>query len=217
MAILLKNGRVYFNGAITEADLLIEQERIADIGQNLQVENAEVMDLNGKLLVPGFVDLHVHLREPGGEHKETIKTGTEAAARGGFTTIAAMPNTNPVPDDVNTLTDLYKRIEKDAVVRVLPYAAITKGQKGQELTDIESLHQVGAFALTDDGVGVQSAGLMFEAMEKAARSGIAVVAHCEDNTLLSGGSFHEGRFTKKHGIKGMKSLSESVHIARDVL
>ncbi|WP_027726112.1 dihydroorotase [Tuberibacillus calidus] len=217
MAILLKNGRVYFNGAITEADLLIDQERIADIGQNLQVENAEVMDLNGKLLVPGFVDLHVHLREPGGEHKETIKTGTEAAARGGFTTIAAMPNTNPVPDDVNTLTDLYKRIEKDAVVRVLPYAAITKGQKGQELTDIESLHQVGAFALTDDGVGVQSAGLMFEAMEKAARSGIAVVAHCEDNTLLSGGSFHEGRFTKKHGIKGMKSLSESVHIARDVL
>ena len=217
MGLLLKNGRVYQNGEITKTDILVENERIVKIEENIVCDQHEVMDLDGLLVAPGLVDLHVHLREPGGEHKETIKTGTEAAARGGFTTVAAMPNTNPVPDNTDTLKNIFNRIEKDAVVRVLPYVAITKGQRGQELTDIESLQQLGAFALTDDGVGIQSAGMMLETMRRAAQSGIAVVAHCEDNTLLTGGSFHEGRFNKIHGLKGMASVAESVHIARDVL
>src|SRR5690606_25334799 len=119
------------------------------------------IDGRGKLALPGFIDLHIHLREPGGEHKETIETGTKAAARGGFTTVAAMPNTNPVPDHQEILDTLFEKIEKDAVVRVLPYASITKGLEGKELTDMESMKH--AFAFTDDGVGIQTADTMLHA------------------------------------------------------
>jgi dihydroorotase len=217
MGLLLKNGRAYINGQFLKQDILIEEGQIVKIDEDIELDSHDVQDLDGQIVVPGLVDLHVHLREPGGEHKETIKTGTEAAARGGFTTIAAMPNTNPVPDDHVNLKNLLERIEKDAIVRVLPYAAITKGQKGEEIIDVADLHQLGAFALTDDGVGVQSAGKMLTAMKLAAEAGVAIVAHCEDNTLLTGGSFHEGKFTTSRGLKGISSISEAVHIARDVL
>lgn len=217
MGLLLKNGRVYVNGQFSKQDLLIENEQIIKIAESIENDKHNIQDLEGLIVLPGLVDLHIHLREPGGEHKETIKTGTEAAARGGFTTVAAMPNTNPVPDDHDHLQNLLDRIEKDARVRVLPYASITKGQKGEEIIDIETLYNLGAFALTDDGVGVQSAGKMLEAMRRAAKAGVAIVAHCEDNTLLTGGAFHEGKFSASHGIKGIPSVSEAVHIARDVL
>ncbi|TCI80065.1 dihydroorotase [Exiguobacterium sp. SH0S1] len=196
------------------SNLLIEGGTIRSVDYDGTTEGHEVIDANGKLLIPGLVDVHVHLREPGGEAKETIKTGTAAAAAGGFTTICAMPNTRPVPDERATLDDLLARIERDASVRVLPYAAITKRQLGVEQVDMPSLAD--AFAFTDDGVGVQSAAMMRQAMREAKRLGKAVVAHCEDNTLKAG-SVHEGKFSETHGIQGIPSLAESIHIARDVL
>lgn len=204
-------------GSLVKKDIYISDGKIIEIADRIDKAADETIEAEGKLIAPGFIDLHVHLREPGGEHKETIATGTMAAARGGFTTVAAMPNTNPVPDSKERLEWLNKRIEETAVVRVLPYAAITVGQKGKELTNFAELKEAGAFAFTDDGVGVQSAGMMFEAMKSAAKLNMAIVAHCEDNTLTNGGCVHEGTFSEKHGLRGIPSVCESVHIARDVL
>lgn len=176
-----------------------------------------VEDMNGLFVAPGFVDLHVHLREPGGEKKETIETGTLAAAKGGFTTIAAMPNTRPVPDTVENFSTIANAMKEKGYVRVLPYASITIRQLGKDLTDMEQLANLGAFAFTDDGVGIQEAGKMYEAMVAAAKVNRAIVAHCEDNSLLYGGAVHAGSFAEKHGVPGILSAAESVHIARDVL
>ncbi|PWA13437.1 dihydroorotase [Pueribacillus theae] len=219
MGTLLKNGRIVTDRNELECcDILIEDGFIEKVAETIEQEtDAVVIDLEGQLVIPGMVDLHVHLREPGGEHKETIETGTKAAARGGFTTIAAMPNTRPVPDDKETLLKLKERIEKTAVVRVLPYASITKRQIGEELTDFDALKEAGAFAFTDDGVGVQNAGKMLEAMKEAQSVNAAIVAHCEENTLINKGSVHEGSFSKQHSLHGIPSVCESVHIARDVL
>ncbi len=218
MTILIKNGQWLTDKGQKEAiDILIKDEKIAAIGPDLQAEDAEIIDATGLLVSPGFVDLHVHLREPGGEKKETIATGTLAAARGGFTTIAAMPNTRPVPDSVETLQNLNKRIAETGAVRVLPYASITIRELGKELTDFEALKEEGAFAFTDDGVGVQSADMMLQAMQLAASVDMTIVAHCEENTLIHKGSVHEGEFSKNHGLNGIPSVCESVHIARDVL
>ncbi|MCM3600256.1 dihydroorotase [Robertmurraya korlensis] len=218
MTILIKNGQWLTDKGQKEAvDILIKDEKIAAIGPDLQAEDAEIIDAAGLLVSPGFVDLHVHLREPGGEKKETIATGTLAAARGGFTTIAAMPNTRPVPDSVETLQNLNKRIAETGAVRVLPYASITIRELGKELTDFAELKEEGAFAFTDDGVGVQSADMMLQAMQLAASVDMPIVAHCEENTLIHKGSVHEGEFSNKHGLNGIPSVCESVHIARDVL
>jgi dihydroorotase len=218
MTILIKNGQLLTDKGQKEAvNILIKDKKIAAIGPDLQAEDAEIIDATGLLVSPGFVDLHVHLREPGGEKKETIATGTLAAARGGFTTIAAMPNTRPVPDSVETLQNLNKRISETGAVRVLPYASITIRELGKELTDFAALKEEGAFAFTDDGVGVQSADMMLQAMQLAASVDMPIVAHCEENTLIHKGSVHEGEFSKKHGLNGIPSVCESVHIARDVL
>lgn len=218
MTILIKNGQWLTDKGQKEAvDILIKDDIIAAIGPDLQAEDAEIIDAKGLLVSPGFVDLHVHLREPGGEKKETIATGTLAAARGGFTTIAAMPNTRPVPDSVETLQNLNKRIAETGAVRVLPYASITIRELGKELTDFSALKEEGAFAFTDDGVGVQSADMMLQAMQLASSVNMPIVAHCEENTLIHKGSVHEGDFSKKHGLNGIPSVCESVHIARDVL
>lgn len=217
MKMKLTNGVCLINDEITPCEVLIENGVIKAIDTNIETTNVEKIDCNGKLVLPGFIDVHIHLREPGGEAKETIRTGTEAAARGGFTTVCAMPNTNPVPDNKQAVEDLFARIEKDARVRVLPYAAITKGLQGKERTDITALSKLGVFAFTDDGVGVQSAGQMYEAMIEAAKNDKAIVAHCEDNSLLYEGVVHEGEVNKRLDLPGILSASESVHIARDVL
>lgn len=218
MKLLLKNGKIVkANNELETCDVLIESKQIKKMASSISEPDAEVIDLKGQLIIPGMVDLHVHLREPGGEHKETILTGTKAAAKGGFTTVAAMPNTRPVPDSVETLEDIKKRIEETSVIRVLPYAAITERQLGKQITDFQHLKDAGAFAFTDDGVGVQDAGVMLEAMKRASALDAAIVAHCEENTLINKGSVHEGVFSKKHGINGIPSVCESVHIARDVL
>lgn len=218
MKTILKNGYLLNkNGELNQVDIKIEHDRIIEIGNGLIDEDAKVIELNGKFISPGFIDLHVHLREPGGEHKETIETGTLAAAKGGFTTIAAMPNTRPVPDNKEQLEWLNDRIKKCAYVKVLPYASITVREAGKELTNFKELKASGAFAFTDDGVGVQEAKMMFEAMKRAAELNMTIVAHCEDNTLINKGSVHEGEFSSHYGINGIPSVCESVQIARDVL
>ncbi len=218
MSTIIKNGQLFNKeGQLEYKDLKIENGVVTEIAESMNAEGFEVIDANGLVVSPGFVDLHVHLREPGGEKKETIETGTRAAARGGFTTVAAMPNTRPVPDTKETVEALMKRIEETASVRVLPYGSITVREAGEELTNFEELKTAGAFAFTDDGVGVQSAAMMLEAMKQAANIDATIVAHCEENTLINKGCVHEGEFSKANGLNGIPSVCESVHIARDVL
>lgn len=202
---------------LKEGSILIENGRIIEVNSKTTPQVDEIIDGQGYFVSAGFIDVHVHLREPGGEQKETIKTGTDAAAKGGYTTICAMPNTRPVPDTVENLNHVNQLIKENAKIRVLPYASITIREAGKERTDLAALKEHGAFAFTDDGVGVQQAGMMFEAMKDAAKLNMPVVAHCEDNTLIYAGVMHEGTKNKELGLKGIPAIAESVHIARDVL
>lgn len=218
MKLLIQNASyIAFNEQNKQADILIEDGIIVKIDTKIEENVDRKVDASGMLVSPGFIDLHVHLREPGGEKKETIATGTLAAARGGFTTLAAMPNTRPVPDSKQQMEWVQKRIQDTANVRVLPYASITVRQLGRELTDFMALKNAGAFAFTDDGVGIQSAEMMLKAMKKAAELNVAIVAHCEEDTLINKGCVHEGSFSKRNGLNGIPSVCESVQIARDVL
>lgn len=218
MSYLIKNGFILSStGERVQQDIRVEGKVIQAMGHLEREDGEEVIDATGLFVSPGLIDLHVHLREPGGEKKETIETGSKAAARGGYTTIAAMPNTRPVPDTKEQMEWLMNRIKETSSVRVLPYASITTRQIGEEMTDFAALKEAGAFAFTDDGVGIQTAGMMYEAMKKAASLDQAIVAHCEDNSLIYGGCVHEGDFSKANGLNGIPSICESVHIARDVL
>ena len=165
--------------------------------------------------LPAFADLHVHFREPGQTWKETIRTGSLSAARGGYTLVCAMPNLNPVPDSLEHLAVEQEAIDRDALIRVLPYGSITKGRQGRELVDFHAL-KGGCVAFSDDGSGVQSPEMMREAMRAAAAEDVIIAAHCEDNTLLRGGYIHDGRYCREHGHKGICSDSEWGQIARDV-
>lgn len=169
------------------------------------------------MITPGLVDVHVHLREPGFTYKETIEAGTRSAARGGFTTVCAMPNLNPVPDTAEKLRQVYDIIRKDAVVKVLQYAPITENLRSEKLVDQEALIEEGAFAFTNDGVGVQTAGTMYLAMKEAAKNNKALVAHTEDESLLFGGVMHAGKKAEELGLPGILSVTESSQIARDLL
>ena len=162
-------------------------------------------------IFPGFCDVHVHFREPGFSYKETILTGSKASARGGYTAVCTMPNLNPVPDSVSALDLQRSIIRKDAKIKVYPYAAITVGQKGETLSDMEGLSK-NAIAFSDDGRGVQSETMMLEAMKRAKKLGKIIVAHCEVNDLLKGGYIHDGEYAKKHGHKGICSESEYLQI-----
>ena len=166
-------------------------------------------------IFPGFTDVHVHMREPGFSYKETIRTGTMAAARGGYTCVCAMPNLNPVPDSTEHLREEQEIIDRDAVVEVLPYASITVGEKGQELVDFEALSER-CIAFSDDGKGVQSEEMMREAMKKAKACNKMIVAHCEVDSMLHGGYIHDGAYAKAHGHRGISSESEWAEIERDV-
>lgn len=218
MTKLIKNVQmINDSGILTATEILIENGKIAAIGEHIENTVDEVIDGKGHVVAPGFVDVHVHLREPGFEHKETIATGSQSAAKGGFTTICAMPNTKPVPDSIEHLDMINGLIEKSAVVRVLPYGSLTVAQSGDERTNLKALKEHGAVAFSDDGVGVQEAATMYEQMKDAAAIDMAVVAHCEDNSLIYGGVMHEGKRNKELGLPGIPSICESVQIARDVL
>ncbi|KIL50406.1 dihydroorotase [Jeotgalibacillus alimentarius] len=214
MSLLIKGADIYGFG---KGDVRVSDGKIQSIGSLDALHNEGIIEADGKVLSPGFTDVHIHLREPGGEHKETIKTGTQAAARGGYTLVCAMPNTRPVPDDVETLQHIQNKITEDAIIPVLPYASITQNLAGKEINDLESLAMQGAFAFTDDGVGIQNADQMLEVMKRAADLNKAVVAHCEDNSLIHGGCMHEGKRSAELGLPGIPSVCESVQIARDVL
>ncbi len=178
-------------------------------------EEAFLCDLSKYAVFPGFCDVHVHFREPGFSYKETIKTGSMASAKGGYTSVCTMPNLNPVPDSPEHLKEQTDIIEKDAVIEVLPYAAITIGEKGEELVDMESLAEK-VIAFSDDGRGVQSEEMMREAMLRAKALGKMIVAHCEVNELLKGGYIHDGDYAKEHGHRGICSESEWKQIERDL-
>ena len=204
------------HGELHLSSITVEDGKVVAIGAS-KPQNAEIIDGGGNFLSPGFVDVHVHLREPGFEHKETIETGTTAAARGGFTTICAMPNTKPVPDSVENLTLIKGLIAKSAKVRVLPYGSLTRDISGEVRTNVEELKEAGAVAFSDDGVGIQLSSTMYEQMRDAAKIDAIVVAHCEDNSLIYDGVMHEGKRSEELGLPGIPSICESVQIARDVL
>ena len=214
---LLKRAKLLLDNKFIEKDVLIEDGKIKEINESIEESGHDIIDLEGKLLTPGLVDVHVHFREPGFEHKETIKTGSLAAARGGFTTVCPMPNTKPIIDTVERLDQVNEIIERDAAIRVLPYVSITEGLSGEKLVDFDGLKAHGAFAFTDDGVGVQTAKVMYEAMKKAASINMPIVAHTEDNSLAGTGAVHEGDVSKRLDVEGIPSLAESTQIARDVL
>ncbi|WP_217585666.1 dihydroorotase [Lentibacillus saliphilus] len=218
MTIRLKNASILSaDNDLVQSDLWIKDGEIIDISTQKTASVDQTIDCHGKLLLPGLIDVHVHLREPGGEHKETIETGTRAAARGGFTTICAMPNTQPVPDHVEHVKNLQASIDQNAIVRVFPYCAITKDLKGEQLTDMTALKEQGAFAFTDDGVGIQTSDMMLQAMKNAAALDMPIVAHCEDNSIVYGGVVHDGEVAQRLQLPGLPALSEAVQIARDVL
>jgi dihydroorotase len=220
MKTILKNGLVFHSVSKgwSKQDIVIEGNRIVRMVQEAkEEEGARVIDVDGKRVLPGLIDMHVHLREPGFEQKETIETGSQAAAKGGFTTIAPMPNTRPVIDSPDLVRKTIKRAREVGLVRVLPYGAITVRECGQELTDMKSLKEAGVIGVTDDGVGIQSAKMMKDAMRLAHAQGLPVVAHCEDDSLAKGGVVHDGIAAKRFGLKGIPSEAESVHIARDIL
>ncbi|HSI67512.1 MAG TPA: dihydroorotase [Planococcus sp. (in: firmicutes)] len=217
MNLFISNVKTLQNGELATTNIRIKEGIISETGEHLKAHDENEIDGKGRMIAPGFVDVHVHLREPGGEQKETIETGTRSAAKGGYTTICAMPNTRPVPDTKENLQLVNSLIEKNALIRVLPYASITIREAGKERTDLKELKQHGAFAFTDDGVGIQEAGMMYETMQEAAEIGMPVVAHCEDNSLIYGGVMHEGKRSKELGLKGIPAVAESVHIARDIL
>ena len=179
------------------------------------VEEGVVRGFSKYAVFPGFCDVHVHFREPGFSYKETIKTGSKASAKGGYTSVCTMPNLNPVPDSLEHLKEQTDIIDRDAVIEVLPYAAITVGEKGEELVDMESLAEK-VIAFSDDGRGVQSEEMMREAMLRAKALGKMIVAHCEVNELLRGGYIHEGDYAKEHGHRGICSESEWKQIERDL-
>ncbi|HEX9068142.1 MAG TPA: dihydroorotase [Ktedonobacterales bacterium] len=197
--------------------VLIEDDRIAAIGHNVTREGEPVEALPpGWVMAPGFVDLHAHLREPGQEAKETIATGTRAAARGGFTTICCMPNTSPVLDTAAALALVAERA-KDAPARVRPIGAITKGEEGRELAGMLELAEAGAVAFSDDGRPVSHTGIMRHALDYAAPLGLPVVEHCQDDDLVAGGVMHEGAVATRLGLKGWPANGEDIMLARDVL
>lgn len=221
MNLLVKNGKMIDrHNDLIETDLWIEGMNIKAIGVDLATNLTtfdKIIDVKGGLITPGLVDVHVHFREPGFTHKETIETGSQAAARGGYTTVCAMPNLNPVPDTVAHFEEVEAIIQKDAVVKVLQYAPITEELKSETLVDMAGMKAAGAFAFTNDGVGVQTAGTMYLAMTEAAKVGLPIVAHTEDESLLFGGCMHRGKISEKLGLPGIMSATESSQIARDLI
>ncbi|MCI7726754.1 MAG: dihydroorotase [Clostridiales bacterium] len=215
MRVLLKDGSVLEQGKWKQTDVAIENGVIVARGEQLSFPAEKVFDCRGFALFPGFVDVHVHLREPGFSYKETIATGSRASAKGGYTAVCTMPNLNPVPDSVEALNMQLEKIRDTACIHVYPYGAITVGEKGEMLADLKGMAPF-VPGFSDDGRGVQSSDMMKAAMLAAKALGKPIVAHCEDNTLLHGGYIHDGVYAKAHGHRGICSESEWGQIKRDL-
>lgn len=213
MNLLLKNGSVYTGGKFINSDLFVSEGKVF-LSKPQKFLNPIVIDCDNLHIIPGFVDVHTHLREPGFSYKETVKSGTMAAASAGYKAILTMPNLNPVPDNKANLKLQQDIIDRDAVTKVYPIGAITKGEKGEQLADLSEME--GAIAFSDDGRGVQNQEMMKKAMIIAKSLNKMIVAHCEDNSLLNGGYIHDGEYAKINGHKGICSASEYKPIERDI-
>lgn len=219
MSILIQNGRVIDPDTRTDEvrDVYIKDDRIEKVGKDLKEEADTVVDARGCFVMPGLIDLHVHLRDPGLTHKETVESGARAAAHGGFTTILAMPNTKPVTDDRLNVRYVHNKAKMNAPIHVLQVGAVTKGQQGQELSDIEGMAAEGSPAISEDGKSVMNAGLYRQAMKIAKKCGIPVLAHCEDINMVEGGVVNADANMEALGLRGITNAVEDVIVARDIL
>ena len=219
MRVLIKNGHVLdpATGVDGICDVLTEDQRIIGVKEHIEEHADRVIDAKGCYVMPGFIDLHVHLRDPGLEYKETLETGGKAAAHGGVTTVCAMPNTKPVIDTKERVEDVHTRAKEDSPVHVIQLGAVTVGQAGEELADIEGMAEAGCHAISEDGKSVMNASLYREGMRRAAASGIAVFAHCEDIHMVEGGVMNADQKAEALGLKGITNAVEDVIVARDIL
>ncbi len=219
MTLLIKGGRVIDPASRLDAvsDILVENGKIAKVGKSIQKKADKIVRAKGCLVMPGFIDLHVHLRDPGFEEKETVVTGARAAARGGFTTILAMPNTRPVVDNADVVNYVHQKAKSLAPVNVLQIGAITKGQKGRELADIHHMVQAGSPAISEDGKSVMNTNIYYQAMQVAKQEGIPVFAHCEDTFLARGGIVNAGKRASELGFPGILNEVEDIIAARDIV
>ena len=219
MKLLIANGYIVdpAQGINTGRDLLIEDGRVVSVLERGQEapRDVEFIDATGLIVAPGFIDLHTHLREPGAEYKETIASGASAAVAGGWTTICAMPNTDPVNDSPAVTRFIIEQAERAQLANVFPIGALTKGSKGTELAEMGEMKNAGIVAVSDDGRPVPNAGMMRRAMEYARGFNLTVVDHCQDASLTAGGVMHEGRWSLILGLKGMPAAAEDVHVIRD--
>lgn len=218
MRYLIKGGIIVdpVKETMLQQDLMVNNGLIVDIGTEILDQNARIIDATGHYVCPGLLDMHVHLREPGYEYKEDIASGTRAAAMGGFTAVACMPNTNPVADNAAVINYILQRAE-GMPAQVYPIGALTKGSAGKELTEMEDLRTAGAVALSDDGQPVMDSGMMYRVMQYAAMLGLPVISHCEDLSLAGGGLMHEGIVSAMLGLKGIPAAAEEIMVARDIL
>lgn len=218
MRLLIKNGRVVdpANKIDDILDILIERGKIVSIQKSISVGGGEVIDARGKIVAPGFIDMHVHLREPGREDEETIASGTMAAAGGGFSSVVAMANTSPVVDNQETARFVFRKAVEEGVISVYPVGAVTKGLKGEELADIGELKEAGVVALSDDGKCISSSFLMRCGLEYSKKFGLPIISHCEDKDLSQDGVMDEGTISTILGLKGVPRQAEEIMIARDI-
>ena len=213
---IIRNGNVVLKGGVKKCDLLIEKGKIARIAENIKADGSAEIDATGKHIFPGLIDMHVHLREPGYEHKEDIESGSKAAVKGGFTQICCMPNTDPIMDNKVVVSYVKQRAKEVGLCKVHPIGAITKGEKGEQLAQIGEMKKAGAVAISDDGVSVKSSRLMRLAMEYASGFDIKCLCHCEDKELVDGGVVNEGLSSTIAGLKGIPRAAEDIMIARDI-
>lgn len=218
MSILLKNGTVidYKNSIFEQYDVLIENETIKELAKNIEEKADTIIDCTGLYIMPGMIDIHCHLREPGFEYKETIETGSKSAVAGGFTTICPMPNTKPTPDSAIILQEIIEKAKKDGVCHILPYASVSKGEKGEELVNFEEMKKAGAIAFSDDGIPVTNSKMMREAIIKADELGTFVASHCEEKSVAAG-AINAGKVAEKLGVEGVLPEAEEIMAAREIV
>ncbi len=219
MTLIIKGGRIIdpANQVDMTGDILIEDGLIKEVSRAIEINNAEVLNAEGMIVCPGFIDMHVHLREPGLEYKETIASGVRAAAVGGFTTICCMPNTDPVCDNRAVAAFIVDTARRQGLVNVHPIGCITKGQKGQEITEMAALVDAGCVGISDDGKSVMNAEVMRRALEYALMFDLPVISHSEDMNLSEGGQMHEGYYSTLYGLKGIPAAAEEIMVARDIM
>ena len=213
---IIRNGNVVLKNSVEKMDILIEDGKIVKIAENIPANGGQEIDASGKHIFPGLIDMHVHLREPGYEHKEDIESGSKAAVKGGFTQICCMPNTDPITDNKVVVSYVKNRAKEVNLCKVHPIGAITKGSKGEQLAQIGEMKKAGAVAISDDGVAVKNSRLMYLAMEYASGFNMTCLCHCEDKDLVDGGVCNEGLSSTIAGLKGIPRAAEDICIARDI-